>query len=149
MVGTMLLGSRRTMLQTVDCIAAKLYQTEQHINERHRHRYEVNPELIDKFEEQGLRFVGKDVEGRRMEIVELENHPFFLAAQFHPEFKSRPGKPSPSYLGVILAASGNLDNFLSGTCLSPARIPPRKKLKVSDVSFDPFKDLEVKPRTTA
>ena len=145
--GTMRLGSRRTMLQTVDCIAAKLYQADQHINERHRHRYEVNPELIDKFEEHGLRFVGRDEEGRRMEIVELEDHPFFLAAQFHPEFKSRPGKPSPCFLGLILAASGKLDNFLSGTCLSPARLPPRKKVKLSDVSFDPFKDLEAKPRT--
>lgn len=147
--GTMRLGSRQTMLQTVDCMAAKLYQADQHINERHRHRYEVNPELIDKFEEEGMRFVGKDTEGRRMEIVELENHPFFLAAQFHPEFKSRPGKPSPCFLGLVLAASGKLDNFLSGTCLSPARVPPRKKVKVSDVSFDPFKDLEAKPKTAA
>lgn len=145
--GTMRLGTRQTMLQTVDCITAKLYQADQHINERHRHRYEVNPELIDKFEQQGLRFVGKDAEGRRMEIVELEGHPFFLAVQFHPEFKSRPGKPSPCFLGLILAASGKLDNFLSGTCLSPARLPPKKKVKVSDVSFDPFKDLEAKPRT--
>lgn len=147
--GTMRLGSRQTILQTVDCITAKLYQADQHINERHRHRYEVNPELIDKFEEHGLRFVGKDAEGRRMEIVELAGHPFFLAVQFHPEFKSRPGKPSPCFLGLILAASGKLDNFLSGTCLSPARLPPKKKAKVSDVSFDPFKDLEVKPRTAA
>ena len=145
--GTMRLGARTTLLQTVDCITAKLYQAESYINERHRHRYEVNPELIDKFEDQGLRFVGKDTEGRRMEIVELERHPFFVAAQFHPEFKSRPGKPSPCFLGLILAASGKLDNFLSGTCLSPARAPPRKKIKVSDISFDPFKGLEVKSRT--
>lgn len=113
--GTMRLGSRRTLLQTVDCIAAKLYQTEQYVDERHRHRYEVNPELVPAFEEAGLRFVGKDETGTRMEIIELKNHRFFVAAQFHPEFKSRPFKPSPLFLGLILAAAGKLDNYLSGT----------------------------------
>eukprot|EP00891_Asterochloris_glomerata_P007873 jgi/Astpho2/7873/fgenesh1_pm.00117_%23_30_t len=112
--GTMRLGSRRTLLQTVDCITAKLYQTDKHIDERHRHRYEVNPELVDQFEGKGLRFVGRDTEGRRMEIVELQGHPFFVASQFHPEFKSRPGRPTALFLGLILAASGKLDNFLSG-----------------------------------
>ena len=113
--GTMRLGSRRTLLETVDCIAAKLYQTEQYVDERHRHRYEVNPELVPAFEEAGLRFVGKDETGTRMEIIELKNHRFFVAAQFHPEFKSRPFKPSPLFLGLILAAAGKLDNYLSGT----------------------------------
>ena len=112
--GTMRLGSRRTLLQTVDCITAKLYQTDKHIDERHRHRYEVNPELVDQFEAKGLRFVGRDTEGRRMEIIELQGHPFFVASQFHPEFKSRPGRPTALFLGLILAASGKLDNFLSG-----------------------------------
>ena len=70
------------------------------------HRYEVNPELVDQFEAAGLRFVGKDDSGTRMEIVELSGHPFFVAAQFHPEFKSRPFKPSPLFLGLVLAASG-------------------------------------------
>ena len=112
--GTMRLGTRRTILETVECIAAKLYQTEQYVDERHRHRYEVNPEVIDTFEEAGLRFVGKDETGTRMEIVELKGHTYYVAAQFHPEFKSRPFKPSPLFLGLVLAASGKLDNYLSG-----------------------------------
>ena len=57
-----------------------------------------------------------------MEIVELSHHPFFVGAQFHPEFKSRPRKPSPLFLGLCLAASGRLDNFLSGTALSPLKV---------------------------
>ena len=70
--GTMRLGTRRTVLETVDCIAAKLYQAERYIDERHRHRYEVNPTLVPQMEEAGLRFVGKDETGQRMEIVELK-----------------------------------------------------------------------------
>ena len=76
------------------------------MDERHRHRYEVNPNLVPDLEEKGLRFVGKDESGQRMEIVELKGHPYFVAGQFHPEFKSRPGKPSPLFLGLILASSG-------------------------------------------
>ncbi len=78
------------------------------MDERHRHRYEVNPTMIGAFEERGLRFVGKDETGQRMEIVELAGHPYFVASQFHPEFKSRPGKASPLFLGLILAATGVL-----------------------------------------
>ena len=70
--GTMRLGARRTVLETVDCISAKLYQAEQYVNERHRHRYEVNPTLVPDLEAKGLKFVGKDETGQRMEIVELQ-----------------------------------------------------------------------------
>ena len=76
------------------------------MDERHRHRYEVNPTMVEQLEAKGLRFVGKDETGQRMEIVELTGHPYFVASQFHPEFKSRPGKASPLFLGLILAASG-------------------------------------------
>ncbi len=76
------------------------------MDERHRHRYEVNPTMVEQLEAKGLRFVGKDETGERMEIVELTGHPYFVASQFHPEFKSRPGKASPLFLGLILAASG-------------------------------------------
>ncbi|KAK9803353.1 hypothetical protein WJX73_007619 [Symbiochloris irregularis] len=100
--GTMRLGTRRTMLETVECITAKLYQADRFVDERHRHRYEVNPTLVDQFEAKGLRFVGKDESGQRMEVVELSNHPFFVACQFHPEFKSRPGRPSALFLGLVL-----------------------------------------------
>lgn len=120
--GTMRLGARRTALETVDCVAARLYQADRFIDERHRHRYEVNPSMVPALEKAGLRFVGKDETGERMEIVELDaaqGHPFFVAAQFHPEFKSRPGRPSPLFLGLVLAAAGKLDAWMSGNPLSP------------------------------
>ena len=112
--GTMRLGTRKTVLQTTECIAAKLYQTDKFIDERHRHRYEVNPALVPDLEKAGLAFVGKDETNRRMEIVEIQSHPFFFAAQYHPEFKSRPGRPSPPFLGLMLAASGKLNAYLGG-----------------------------------
>ncbi|XP_057453329.1 uncharacterized protein LOC130745195 [Lotus japonicus] len=104
MGGTMRLGSRRTYFQVADCKSAKLYGNASFIDERHRHRYEVNPDMIPQLEKAGLSFVGKDETGRRMEIIELPGHPFFIGAQFHPEFKSRPGKPSPLFSGLIAAA---------------------------------------------
>ncbi|XP_027911944.1 CTP synthase-like isoform X1 [Vigna unguiculata] len=104
MGGTMRLGSRRTYFHVADCKSAKLYGNVHFVDERHRHRYEVNPDLISQLESAGLSFVGKDETGKRMEIVEFPGHPFFIGAQFHPEFKSRPGKPSPLFLGLITAA---------------------------------------------
>lgn len=112
MGGTMRLGSRRTYFQVNDCKSAKLYGCKRFIDERHRHRYEVNPDLVAKLENAGLSFTGKDETGRRMEIVELPNHPFFIGVQFHPEYKSRPGKPSPLFSGLIAAACGKLDGVL-------------------------------------
>lgn len=70
--------------------------------------------MVEKLESNGLRFVGKDETGRRMEIVEVSSHPFMVGAQFHPEFKSRPGKPSALFLGLVLAASKQLDFYMSG-----------------------------------
>ena len=74
-------------------------------------RYEVNPESIKELEAAGLRFVGKDETGNRMEIVELDPavHPFFMGVQYHPEFKTRPLKPSPPFCGLVSAAINNLD----------------------------------------
>ncbi len=74
------------------------------ISERHRHRYEINPEYIEQIEAKGLKYTGRDISGRRMEILELEGHPYFVASQFHPEFKSRPDDPSPLHLGLVKAA---------------------------------------------
>ena len=74
------------------------------ISERHRHRYEINPEYIGQIEAKGLKYTGRDISGRRMEILELEGHPYFVASQFHPEFKSRPDDPSPLHLGLVKAA---------------------------------------------
>ncbi|KAH0974194.1 hypothetical protein GBA52_016093 [Prunus armeniaca] len=75
-------------------------------------RLVVNPDVIGILEEAGLKFVGKDDSGRRMEILELPSHPFYVGVQFHPEFKSRPGKPSALFLGLILAATGQLETYL-------------------------------------
>uniref|UniRef100_A0A6N2N1Y2 CTP synthase n=1 Tax=Salix viminalis TaxID=40686 RepID=A0A6N2N1Y2_SALVM len=114
MGSTMRLGSRRTLFHTTNCITAKLYGNPQYVEERHRHRYEVNPEVIEVLEENGLKFVGKDETGKRMEILELPSHPFYVGVQFHPEFKSRPRRPSALFLGFILAATGKLEAHLKG-----------------------------------
>ncbi|XP_016560318.2 CTP synthase isoform X1 [Capsicum annuum] len=112
MGGTMRLGSRRTYFQVKDSKSAKLYGNRSFVDERHRHRYEVNPDMVQQFEDAGLSFTGKDKSGRRMEIVELPNHPYFIGVQFHPEFKSRPGNPSAVFLGLIAAACGQLESLL-------------------------------------
>ncbi|UPM42787.1 glutamine hydrolyzing CTP synthase [Halocatena salina] len=96
MGGTMRLGSYETELQS-DTLAAQLYDGP--CVERHRHRYEVNPNYIAQLEENGLRFSGRV--GNRMEILELPDHPYFLGTQFHPEFRSRPGRASPPFIGLI------------------------------------------------
>ncbi|KAK3137945.1 hypothetical protein QOZ80_5AG0362440 [Eleusine coracana subsp. coracana] len=116
MGATMRLGSRRTFFQVNNCKSAKLYGNASYVDERHRHRYEVNPDMVPEFEKAGLSFVGKDESGRRMEIIELPTHRFFIGAQFHPEFTSRPGKPSPLFLGLIAASSGQLDQLLHRPC---------------------------------
>lgn len=106
MGGTMRLGLRRTKFVTNKSILRSLYNDRDVIEERHRHRYEINPEYIDKLEKAGLMFVGKNDDGTRMEILELESciHPYFVAVQYHPEYLSRPFKPSPPYSGLIAAA---------------------------------------------
>ncbi|CAN8076065.1 unnamed protein product [Agarophyton chilense] len=106
MGGTMRLGARKTILRRNDCLAAWLYGTGE-IYERHRHRYEVNPDIVERIEnEDSLRFVGVDCSGQRMEIVEDVKHRFFFGTQFHPEFTSRPGRPSPPFVGLMMAAAG-------------------------------------------
>jgi len=104
--GTMRLGSRPTLFQVDDCKMKRLYSGKNSVDERHRHRYEVNPDLINDLEKAGCVFVGKDETGQRCEILELDGHPYFVAVQYHPEFKSRPGKPSPPFHGLLIAASG-------------------------------------------
>ncbi|XP_073314374.1 uncharacterized protein [Primulina huaijiensis] len=112
MGSTMRLGSRRTLFQTTDCITSKLYHNSEYVDERHRHRYEVNPEMVSILEKSGLKFVGRDETGKRMEIMEFSDHPFYVGVQFHPEFKSRPGRPSAVFLGFVLAAVGQLQPYL-------------------------------------
>ena len=103
--GTMRLGSRPTLWQIDDCNIKRLYGDGDSVDERHRHRYEVNPDIIEEIENAGLKFVGKDETGQRCEIFELEGHPYYVGVQYHPEFKSRPGRPSPPFLGLLMAAS--------------------------------------------
>mgnify|MGYP001159581870 FL=1 len=106
MGGTMRLGTKPTPFLVDDCKIRRLYGGAEHVDERHRHRYEVNPELIEVIEAAGLVYVGKDETGQRCEIMELEGHPYFVGTQYHPEFKSRPNRPSPPFLGLLKAAVG-------------------------------------------
>jgi len=105
--GTMRLGSRPTLWQVDECKIRSLYGNGDSVDERHRHRYEVNPDLIEAIEAAGLKFVGKDETGQRCEIFELDGHPYFVGVQYHPEFKSRPNRPSPPFLGLLQAACNN------------------------------------------
>ncbi|PSQ51353.1 CTP synthase [Halobacteriales archaeon SW_8_65_20] len=102
MGGTMRLGAHETQIRA-DTLAAELYDSDA-CRERHRHRYEVNPEYIDQLETAGVTFSGKA--DNRMEILELDEHPYFLGTQFHPEFRSRPGRASPPFVGLLDAVVG-------------------------------------------
>ena len=107
MGGTMRLGTKPTPFLVDDCKVRRLYGGAGHVDERHRHRYEVNPELIEMIEAAGLIYVGKDETGERCEIMELEGHPYYVGTQYHPEFKSRPNRPSPPFLGLLKASCGH------------------------------------------
>jgi CTP synthase len=93
--GSMRLGAQQCRLQP-DSLAFKLYQKDV-ITERHRHRYEFNNQYLDKMEQAGMRFSGKSIDGRLVEVIEISNHPWFLACQFHPEFTSTPRKGHPLF----------------------------------------------------
>ena len=97
----------------------QLYGDVESVEERHRHRYEVNPKYVANLEAAGMKFVGKDDDGVRMEIMELEGHKYFVATQYHPEYLSRPLKPSPPFLGLILASINKLDSYLETRKSSP------------------------------
>ena len=98
---TMRLGAHKIQLQPNSTIYS-LYNQEE-IMERHRHRFEVNTDYIENLKKNGLVFAGKSTDNRRIETIELPDKYFYLATQFHGEFKSRPGKPSPAYKGFIQA----------------------------------------------
>ncbi len=100
--GTMRLGIYPCRLKP-GSIAATLYG-KQLVEERHRHRFELNPKYRKTLETRGLRISGEYTERRLAEIIELPTHPFFIAVQFHPEFKSRPTRPHPLFRGFIAAA---------------------------------------------
>jgi CTP synthase len=111
MGATMRLGLRPTLFQPNSewSRLRALYAGKEEILERHRHRYEVNPAFIERIEQGGLSFVGKDEKGERMEVVEIKDHPWYVGVQFHPEYLSRVLDPSRPYLGFIAASAGLLD----------------------------------------
>lgn len=100
--GTMRLGQYPCLLAP-ESQAAALYG-ESLIYERHRHRYEVNNDFRDQLEQAGVLFAGKSPDGRIVEMMEIPDHPWFIAVQFHPEFKSRPNRPHPLFRGFVCAA---------------------------------------------
>ncbi len=100
--GTMRLGAYPCVIKP-NTRLAKMYGAEL-VSERHRHRYEVNPDYKDRFEEAGLVFSGTSPDGRLAEAVELTGHPFFAGVQFHPEFKSRPNRAHPLFREFIRAS---------------------------------------------
>ena len=97
--GTMRLGDFKVSIAEGSRLAELYGETE--VTERHRHRYEVNPAYIDEIEAKGMKFVGRN--GRRMEALELDDHPYFVATQFHPEFRSRPTRTSAPFVGFVAA----------------------------------------------
>jgi len=100
--GTMRLGAQKCRIQT-DSLVFDMYQKDV-ITERHRHRYEFNNNYMEKLEQAGLSFSGKSIDGRLVEVVEIKDHPWFLACQFHPEFTSTPRKGHPLFSGFVQAA---------------------------------------------
>ena len=100
--GTLRLGSYPCVLDK-ESKAYKLYGTEL-INERHRHRYEVNNDYRRNLTENGMKLSGISPDGRIIEMIEIPSHPFFIATQAHPELKSRPNRPHPLFVGFVDAA---------------------------------------------
>jgi CTP synthase len=100
--GTMRLGAQPCDLAE-DSLAARMYQ-QASVSERHRHRYEFNPGYKQAMADAGMLVSGQSPDGKLAEIVEIPEHPWFLAVQFHPEFKSKPNQTHPLFHGFIEAA---------------------------------------------
>ena len=103
--GTMRLGAYPCVIKE-GTLARELYGKE-NISERHRHRYEYNNDYRERLENAGLKVSGTSPDGLLVEMVELQNHPYFIAGQFHPELKSRPNNPSPLFVGLVKACCYN------------------------------------------
>ena len=100
--GTMRLGAYPCVIKE-GTLAQKLYGTTE-ISERHRHRFEYNNDYRERLEEAGLKVSGTSPDGLLVEMVEIPEHPYFIAGQFHPELKSRPNRPGPLFVGLVNAA---------------------------------------------
>ena len=107
MGGSMRLGEYEAVLKRGSA-AAKAYKSTS-VVERHRHRYEINPQYVAALEKGGLQFTGTSPSGQLMEIAELPTsvHPFFLGVQFHPELQARPLRPHPLFTAFVRAAYEN------------------------------------------
>ncbi|MEJ2259524.1 MAG: CTP synthase (glutamine hydrolyzing), partial [Nitrosopumilaceae archaeon] len=103
MGGSLRLGGHEISIKP-ETMAQKIYNTTS-INKRHRHRYEINKEYIPEFEKNGMSFSAESDEAKRMEILEIPSHKFYLGVQFHPEFNSRPGFPEEAFVSFVKAAS--------------------------------------------
>ena len=103
--GTMRLGSQECILEN-NSLTRALYKKSR-IQERHRHRYEVNNNLIDILVSKGLKVVGKSADKMLVEVIEIDEHPWFIGCQFHPEFTSDPRSGHPLFTGFIKAAKKN------------------------------------------
>ncbi len=103
MGATMRLGSNVSILKP-GTRAASLYGNRERIQERHRHRYEVNPDYIEQLQQAGMTISAVSANEGLVEIIELPNHPFFVGAQFHPEFQSKPNHPHPLFAGFVAAS---------------------------------------------
>ncbi|MBK8815087.1 MAG: CTP synthase [Methylococcaceae bacterium] len=101
--GSMRLGGQQCRLKP-DSLAYRMYQKDV-ITERHRHRYEFNNQYYERLEQAGLKFSGKSIDGRLVEVIEIPEHPWFLACQFHPEFTSTPRRGHPLFSGFVRAAA--------------------------------------------
>lgn len=113
--GTMRLGAYECRLKQ-GSLAEKMYGSNI-ISERHRHRYEVNNHYRQKLLDGGLTFSGLSPDEKLVEIIELKNHRYFIASQFHPEFKSRPENPHPLFYGLVKAALERKENANKSGCL--------------------------------
>ena len=103
MGGSLRLGANDVRIRD-GSMARDIYGTDT-ISKRHRHRYEINRDFIGEFEDRGLAFTGESDGGKRMEILEIRDHRFFLGVQYHPEFNSRPGRPEEAFEAFLAAAA--------------------------------------------
>lgn len=120
MGGTMRLGLRPTIFQPNSewSNIRKLYGEVNEVHERHRHRYEINPKIVNDMESRGFIFVGKDETGQRCEIFELKGHPYYVGTQYHPEYTSKVLEPSRPFWGLVAVASGTLGDVIKDINLS-------------------------------
>ena len=103
MGGSLRLGANEVIIKS-NTNAQKIYNSES-ISKRHRHRCEINKEYIPEFEKNGLIFSADSDNGKRMEMLEIPEHKFYLGVQFHPEFNSRPGFPEEAFSAFIKASA--------------------------------------------